>query len=99
MTRYIEADVLQKRWVCQVVRSGFHNGAGCIPNDPHHDIEWGCGFRYELSVTPAEFERLTGPKVPKVETMDLTCNGKPESDVHCGVVAIHQPHTVRVTLT
>ena len=42
--------LLRRRWACGVVRSGFHNGAGCRPGDPHHHEDWGCGWRFELSV-------------------------------------------------
>jgi hypothetical protein len=38
----------QARWVCGVVRSGYHNGAQCRPQEPHSG--WGCGWRCELSV-------------------------------------------------
>jgi len=38
------------RWVCQVVRSGYHNGAVCDPSDPHTQDWWGCGYRYEFSI-------------------------------------------------
>ncbi len=40
---------LHRRWVCQVVRSGFHNGARCHPGDGDH-AGWRCGFRWELSL-------------------------------------------------
>ena len=42
-------------WVCGVVRSGYHNGAGCRPSDPHGG-DWSCGFRAEVSIrlTPEE---------------------------------------------
>ena len=36
------------RWVCNVVRSGYHNGPGCTDLDPHSG--WDCGWRYELSL-------------------------------------------------
>jgi hypothetical protein len=41
-----------KRWVCEVVSSGTHNGAGCTAKVPHGGW-WVCGERYTLSV-PAE---------------------------------------------
>lgn len=43
----------EKRWVCQVVRSGYHNGANCSPNAPHGD--WGCEYRYEISWSEAKY--------------------------------------------
>lgn len=42
-TKKISA-TFDRRWLCQVVASGFHNGASCTPDDPHHG--WGCGFRW-----------------------------------------------------
>ena len=50
-------DYFQKRWVCQVVRSGFHNGAGCTPGNAH--VDWECGYRYEVSLTADQmFKRV-----------------------------------------
>lgn len=37
-----------RHWVCQVVRSGYHNGARCSPSDPHEG--WGCAYRWESSL-------------------------------------------------
>jgi hypothetical protein len=50
------------RWVCGVVRSGYHNGAGCHPTDPHQG--WGCGYRVEVSVpiTEEEYEQEMLPR-------------------------------------
>lgn len=48
--------LLVKRWVCEVVRSGYHNGAGCSPKDPHG--EWNCCYRYEISLTQEQYDRL-----------------------------------------
>jgi len=49
----------EKRWVCGVVRSGFHNGSNCTPTEGepqgHHDPSWGCGYRYEISWTEAKY--------------------------------------------
>ena len=42
----VDKNSFLKKWVCFVVRSGFHNGAVCQESDPHGD--WGCGWRYEL---------------------------------------------------
>jgi|SRR5689334_14150620 len=49
----------RKRWVCQVVRSGYNNGAGCTHNDPHGG-DWGCGVRHEASLTEAQYQQLFG---------------------------------------
>jgi hypothetical protein len=45
-----------RRWVCQVVRSGYHNGASCRPGEPHGDF-WDCGYRYELTVAATDEAR------------------------------------------
>lgn len=50
----VKAEVLEKRWVCQVARSGYHNGASCRPNDAHND--WGCDYYYEASIRATEYE-------------------------------------------
>lgn len=41
-------DLFERRWRCGVTASGYHNGAGCIPEDSHDG--WGCGYRW---VAPA----------------------------------------------
>lgn len=48
-------DVATKRWVCGVVRSGYHNGAGCSPEDPHRG--WGCGYYYEYRIRADRIEK------------------------------------------
>lgn len=40
---------LERKWVCYVVRSGYHNGARCSADDPHD--AWGCGWRHELHIS------------------------------------------------
>lgn len=55
----INTDVFEHRWVCQVVRTGYHNGAGCNPGEDHH-IDWGCGWRWEASLTDGEWNRRVG---------------------------------------
>lgn len=52
--RKAKAEVLTKRWVCQVARSGYHNGASCRPDDAHND--WGCDYYYEASIRATEYE-------------------------------------------
>ena len=56
--------VVVRRWVCQVVRSGYHNGSGCGPEEPHG--WWGCEYRLEVSLpdTPNNRERLGVPLHP-----------------------------------
>ncbi|MGH3518828.1 MAG: hypothetical protein ACRDQ7_15700 [Haloechinothrix sp.] len=49
-------DSVVRNWVCNVVRSGYHNGAHCGPREPHTG-EWRCGWRYELAVG---FRRMRG---------------------------------------
>ena len=50
-------DSFIRRWVCQVVRSGYHNGAHCTPDDPHYD--WGCGYRVEASLTDEQWKAMS----------------------------------------
>lgn len=45
-------DLFERRWRCGVTASGYHNGAGCTPGDPHGD--WGCGYRW---IAPALTEK------------------------------------------
>ena len=56
----VDKNSFLKKWVCNVARSGFHNGAVCQESDPHGD--WGCGWRYELFMSYAEedFLRIWG---------------------------------------
>jgi hypothetical protein len=56
----------ERRWVCQVVRTGYHNGAGCVPSDPHHHEDWGCSWRWEASLPDnGNVRRLLGVKETK----------------------------------
>ena len=52
--RDAKAEALTKRWVCQVARSGYHNGASCRPSDAHDG--WGCDYYYEASIRATEYE-------------------------------------------
>lgn len=54
----IPKEVLYRRWVCEVMRSGFHNGARCTPDDPHGG-RWQCAWYYErlLRLTEAQYNR------------------------------------------
>lgn len=36
--------LFERRWRCDVVASGYHNGAKCDPDEPHDDV-W-CGYRW-----------------------------------------------------
>lgn len=56
----LEEGYAERRWVCQVFRSGYHNGATCGPSDPH-DSSWRCEYRTEmrLSASDAQMERVT----------------------------------------
>jgi hypothetical protein len=52
------------RWVCGVVRRGYHNGSGCGPSDEHGS--WDCGWRWEASLSDAQAAALgisLGPKM------------------------------------
>jgi hypothetical protein len=55
-------DVFDRRWVCMVVRTGYHNGCRCTPSDPHGG--WGCEYRWEASLTDAEARRYGFAGVP-----------------------------------
>lgn len=50
-----------RRWVCQVMRSGYHNGAACHADEPHAS-PWNCGYRWECSLTDEDYARLTLPR-------------------------------------
>lgn len=41
--------LFRRQWVCQVVRSGLHNGAGCFAGDAHGGYR--CGYRREASLS------------------------------------------------
>lgn len=51
-------DRFTRRWVCQVVRTGFHNGARCSPDDPH-DPSWRCGWRNEASLNDDQMKVIS----------------------------------------
>lgn len=59
----IPKDQLTLRWVCQVVRSGYHNGAQCSPGEPHDHDYWGCEWRMELSISREECRSYATMKV------------------------------------
>lgn len=50
------ASTFTRRWVCNVVRSGYHNGAHCTPDEPH--TAWECGYRWESTLSDEDMERL-----------------------------------------
>jgi hypothetical protein len=43
-------DLFTRRWVCRVVSTGYNNGAGCDPSDPHGPA-WRCGYFWQASLT------------------------------------------------
>lgn len=53
--RVLRADI-DRRWTCEVLRSGYHNGATCNPREPHSG--WNCGYRNEcfISLTDEQME-------------------------------------------
>lgn len=52
-------DRFTRRWVCQVVRTGYHNGARCSSEDPH-DPSWQCGWRNEASISDDQMKIISG---------------------------------------
>ena len=56
----IDRNSFTRRWVCEVLKSGLHNGATCNYKDPHGGLD--CGWRYEvhLSYTEEGFKREFG---------------------------------------
>jgi len=50
-------DLFEKRWRCDVVASGFHNGAHCDPDDGHDDR---CGYRWVAPALTEEQAREYG---------------------------------------
>lgn len=42
--------LFERRWVCVVFTSGYHNGCRCGPGDAHGD--WGCGYRWVADALP-----------------------------------------------
>lgn len=57
VVRDAQEALLTKRWVCQVARSGYHNGASCRPDDAHNN--WGCDYYYEASIRATYIEEMT----------------------------------------
>jgi len=43
------ADAADLRWICDVVDSGYHNGARCNPREPHGG-DWACGYYWRATV-------------------------------------------------
>ena len=37
-------ELFVRRWRCEVLSSGFHNGATCNPNEPHQG--WDCEYKW-----------------------------------------------------
>ena len=59
--------LFSRRWVCRVVSTGYHSGAGCNPDDPH-DGDWRCGYYWAASVmTDKEARHMGLPVVDKEE--------------------------------
>lgn len=57
------------RWVCEVVRSGYRNGAGCSPMHPHEG-SWDCRMRAELSVPAPMLNHLARLTIKTREKTD-----------------------------
>ena len=47
---------IEKYWYCEVEESGFHNGAGCGPDEPHQ--EWRCGIRFRVTASQDALDTL-----------------------------------------
>lgn len=62
-------EFFHRRWVCGVLRSGFHNGATCHADSDWHDASWGCGWRWEASVhaTPETDELFRAKETGRLE--------------------------------
>jgi hypothetical protein len=57
------SESFRRVWRCNVVASGYHNGAHCTPDDPHGG--WGCGYRHVAVLTDEQWDRLvTGSNWP-----------------------------------
>lgn len=50
-------EVFERRWDCRVVSTGYNNGAGCGPSDPHGD-DWRCGYRWQASLTDKQAREM-----------------------------------------
>jgi hypothetical protein len=63
------ADSAERRWICEVVDSGFHNGAHCDPRDPHPG--WDCGWYWRSTIKAKAPPRTLKPE-PIVGTISVT---------------------------
>jgi hypothetical protein len=48
---FLRWPLYERKWVCEVVRSGYHNGAHCRPSDPH-GTDWGCSAQWVAQNLP-----------------------------------------------
>jgi hypothetical protein len=65
------ADNAERRWICEVVDSGFHNGAHCTPREPH--AGWSCGWYWRSTIKAKAPERIPPPE-PLIGTLSLTAS-------------------------
>ncbi len=72
-------ELFNRRWVCQVAKSNFHNGAHCSPDYPH-DEPWDCGYRWEASLTDAQYTDFLG-KSRNAEALERIARILSEYDV------------------
>lgn len=63
----VPEDSIVTRWVCEVVRHGYHNGPGCTPSYPH-DGSWDCHMRAELSLPAPMLNHLARLTIKTKET-------------------------------
>jgi hypothetical protein len=60
---------LYSKWICNVARSGFHNGAACNSADPHSP-SWACGYRYEMIIFATGRDKSMTVYLPQDEDYD-----------------------------
>jgi len=82
-------DHFVKRWVCQVQRSGFHNGCECDAREPHAGRD--CGWRMEASLTleawEAKYGRLGTPE-DDAQLREALAGATFASDLHLPTTAV-----------
>jgi hypothetical protein len=62
-------DLFTRRWACNVVATGYSNGARCDPTEPH-GADWRCGYYWQASLTDEQAKDYG--LVPLEEAEDTT---------------------------